>query len=984
MKKLILIAAILVCAVPSLVSAQGLGTDNTWTNNNRFKGPTPFCDVTAYGARSVSAVPQAIGNMTGGNNSLNMTSPPAFVNGDGITVLGAGATNTLSTPGSPIVVPSVAVAGMATGLVANGQTGASTYSYKVVARDKYGALTAAGPATTITTGQATLGTIQDTITTATRTNDSVTYNVSSASKVSVETLIHVQGTSNADFDGWFNVTAIDTTNHLFYTVSKTSIDSRGLGWQRNDSASSSGGTSTFVQSNHLSWTAVTGAWEYYIYGKRPGDSTFNLMGVTHPSANGWFDTQWDDYGATIMAGQTFPLYVTTTAPGVATNDPLTTTVLSGGGGTSLVLAKPAINSVTGATILFDDGPAFQAAATAAAFNAPNYIGATLYIPATANAKYVINSFITIPALLTVQQVGLIQLNETMFLQGSTNWSGSWGAGSIPSFGFSGRPYIQAVYANPGIYQYGAGNTYTDLAFLTSDVNGGTAIVANHSYSTEFDYVSFNLNGGGLAGDYLSMALIEEGGDGGGDLVHFRKVVFDAGPSISQYSTVPLLWFPPSQDMSTGALSHSQAWFVYMTESVFNRRGIEHDGSAGGGGRFILNDVYRQGGISPLLATSNNNGATAGTAEFHNVTQDTETAGTLALWGYGAGSVGLSVDMDEVANSSSDVGGPPPPITGQRPRSVKDLDSYSGTLPNRGTLEQREYFAVTYPYEITGTNTTQIEPFLKLFEEVDFPAKHGMFWDLGQPSAVTVGAPTTGGSLTASTAYYYVVTAIGVDQGETVPSSIAGTNTTTVSNKTLPVSWTGIAGARSYDVYRCTGPAVNCVGSDGRISLSGNYRLISTHVAGTSITDAGLGVGQGFPQVTGTGSTGINANYFYAPQYLTTSPMVGGVSYVATHDSPISANHSYHDPDMDGTYLVGLRGTTGTITGTALTNSCDSGTVSITGALPGMPVHVSTTDGTDIGGAFNIRASVTASGSVTVFVCGNGTPPNKAYSVRVIQ
>ena len=55
----------------------------------------------------------------------------------------------------------------------------------------------------------------------------------------------------------------------------------------------------------------------------------------------------------------------------------------------------------------------------------------------------------------------------------------------------------------------------------------------------------------------------------------------------------------------------------------------------------------------------------------------------------------------------------------------------------------------------------------------------------------------------------------------------------------------------------------------------------------------------------------------------------------------------------------LTGTTGTITGTALTATCDSGTATVTGAVVGHTVGVSTTDGTDVGGAFYLRASVTS-------------------------
>jgi hypothetical protein len=74
----------------------------------------------------------------------------------------------------------------------------------------------------------------------------------------------------------------------------------------------------------------------------------------------------------------------------------------------------------------------------------------------------------------------------------------------------------------------------------------------------------------------------------------------------------------------------------------------------------------------------------------------------------------------------------------------------------------------------------------------------------------------------------------------------------------------------------------------------------------------------------------------------------------------------------------LTGTTGTITGTALTTTCDSGTATVTGAVVGHPVAVSSTTGADVGGAFNLRASVTATGVVTVYVCGTGTPASLAY------
>jgi hypothetical protein len=78
----------------------------------------------------------------------------------------------------------------------------------------------------------------------------------------------------------------------------------------------------------------------------------------------------------------------------------------------------------------------------------------------------------------------------------------------------------------------------------------------------------------------------------------------------------------------------------------------------------------------------------------------------------------------------------------------------------------------------------------------------------------------------------------------------------------------------------------------------------------------------------------------------------------------------------------LSGVTGTITGTSLSGTCDSGTAAITGAVVGSPVAVSSTTGADVGGAFNLRASVTSTSVVTVYVCGTGTPASLAYNVRV--
>jgi hypothetical protein len=115
-------------------------------------------------------------------------------------------------------------------------------------------------------------------------------------------------------------------------------------------------------------------------------------------------------------------------------------------------------------------------------------------------------------------------------------------------------------------------------------------------------------------------------------------------------------------------------------------------------------------------------------------------------------------------------------------------------------------------------------------------------------------------------------------------------------------------------------------------------------------------------------------------------MPGSTNGSSSLNPPATGGAANTLPPVAGPLAVTVAsGTSGTITGTSLTATCDSGTVTgLTGATAGMPVIVSTTDGTDIGGAFNIRASVTSAATVTVFVCGTGTPPSKQYNVRVIQ
>lgn len=77
-----------------------------------------------------------------------------------------------------------------------------------------------------------------------------------------------------------------------------------------------------------------------------------------------------------MGGAAFPTYVPATPPVSAFANPLTTTISSGAGTTTLTLAATARTSATNSTIQLDSGPAIFAAAKAAAG-----LNGTVYIEA---------------------------------------------------------------------------------------------------------------------------------------------------------------------------------------------------------------------------------------------------------------------------------------------------------------------------------------------------------------------------------------------------------------------------------------------------------------------------------------------------------------------------------------------------------------------------------------------------------------------------
>jgi hypothetical protein len=448
-----------------------------------FKGLNPTVDVMRYGARVVNtnvapAIPGITASITAGQTTATLSSASSFQNGDGVTIYGAGATNTMSTPAAPTVTPSLAYGATGTGATVATSGGASTYNYKIVERDKFGALTAASTTGSTTTGQATLGAVTVNITSLSRSGRVVTVTLSSAMTLVANATIYVStGVSDLTFSGFYLVNSVTDSTHFTYN--------QGQDTANGASASATGGTVTAFYCNHLVLPAhsATG-WEYYIYSDRANPGTFVRVGQSRP-----LETTWDDFGSPFMDNQTFPSYVPTNPPSSATNDPLTTTIVSGAGTTTLTLANSATNTVSGATILFDDGPAIVAAQAAAA-------SVPIYFPSSFSGSYVINSYTTLPGNTSIWQAGAIVLNETLQIASNTTWLGDIGGSSTTAsqFQWSQARQVAASSANPGVYiNANGGAVYVrGISFSSSAANGGMALLddGGAGFNFSFDYCTF--------------------------------------------------------------------------------------------------------------------------------------------------------------------------------------------------------------------------------------------------------------------------------------------------------------------------------------------------------------------------------------------------------------------------------------------------------------------------------------------------------------
>ncbi len=812
----------------------------------RFQGPNPWIDASFYGARAVSTVPQTTVTCTSGSASVTLAAASKFQNGDGVVAYGCGATNALSAPGAPTVKPSLLSGPDTTVDVVNAPSGGSTtYTYEIVARDKNGGLTAASSAGTTTTGAATLGTVTSTITTWTRANNTVTVNTSAASGVSVNAIVFITGTSDATMNfGFFRVASVVAGTQFTFTS--------GMDTRAGAATSGSDGTIQTYNCNHLSWTAVTGAWQYYIYGRI--GASLALIGATLPGI-----TEFNDCGAIMSAPPTLPDFVPSTAPSSATNDYLATTITSGAGATKLTLAAAALNSVSGQTIKFDDGPTLLAATTAT-----NSSGATLHISSPASGtSYVINShtiFVNGGGLVLIQG-GQVTLNETVEAGSSIRWTGELGGPfcAAPQFSWNCGQTVAVNAAYPGIALLN-GSVVDYLSFVIPAQGLGVTVTGGYQFNTNFEHDNFVLG----SSDQTGQAVV---GEGMSNAV-FRYDLFGTNDTSGYgYSLTPLLLAKNDAGNAnpSGQITCEHCYFIGRSF------GIDSNPVVGAGNRIRFEDAYAQALKTPLIAVGTYNGPIVSVKGFTNDTSDTAA---LANWGGG-----LSANLSDMFIQGAAVTG----------NLIFGLTLNNTTFPgqNRDVFDTAQGSLLSIPvYSSTPTTNipTQSSDYI-MAAPLHFPSQHSLFWDLPTPTGLTA-TPASGGSLRPGTNAYQV-TAIGVDNGETALSR-AATCVTTSGIQTCNLSWTPVTGATSYNLY------------------AGGFNRFVTHVTTNRYSDSGHGCCSttNTPNGTGTGLTTIEQNQVITPSLVLSSPLASAISYTMTFAGPcLTANRVLNGADGAASVVV---------------------------------------------------------------------------------
>ena len=655
------------------------GTQVNW-------GPNPWVDTQSYGMQAAGPAGyfQTTGSCTSGSPNVTLASASFFTNGGGIVIYKCGPSISLSTPGAPTVSAAVQSGPDINFDAVTGPTGGTTsYAYRIVARDRNGGLTAAGPTTTLTTGPATLGALTTNTSTLSRSGNVVTVTTSSANGAAANGIAYVTNSTDATFSGFVVVSGVNSPTQFTYQ--------QGMSTLYGASTSATGGTVTTYQVNKVVWTPVTGAYQYYIY--RNG----TLAGATRPG-----ESQWVDFGA---AAPTLPDFVPSTPVGTPTNDYLATTILSGAGTINLVLANSATNTANNSTAKLDDAPNFINAWNACSFGTSQKCTIHFTHPGAGN-QYFINSHVDLTqygASIAVIQTAPITFNETMEITGPVSWSGELsGTGAVtPQFASNPGMYIGVGSAYPGMALSGA-SSFKYLSFVGT-ANGLLTTLNTNTSGPPFRFELKNSTMEIAQTDVVGEAMVMYGQSE----AEFNDDTILVGgapsPPSYGYSIVPAVL-----NRNDIANLYNPGHFVSHNSFYTNRGiGISSNPTFNESTVYEIIDTYSQAMRAPLIEFGSIGGA-GSIFTIDNYLNDTSVTPWLANWN----SAGATVILRDIYNNGVESSGQPPGVLSGFPVSAV-LENNNATANSIGqnyqlsTLSGAAFcvncFSSAYNFAVNGSS-----------------------------------------------------------------------------------------------------------------------------------------------------------------------------------------------------------------------------------------------------------------------------------------
>jgi len=599
-----------------------------------FKGPNPTgIDVRASNVRGVpnlapgflNASNNIKANCTTGSNQLTSVIYSgalfALQNGDGIVVQNCGPAHAMTTPTITAVTPVSARGGTSLNDTIASPACATTFNYELVVRNKQGGLTPASAPVSTTTG-CTLGSNSVSITAESRSGNIMTYTTGSAHNLAVNGLIYINGShTDMTFAGWYNVNTVPDNTH--FTIKSMMSTVNGASPTSTPTAASV----FWWQANKVTWSlpgSPSGEFQYYVYSDRANPGTYALIGPALPisatnSAYTDMSFSFEDYGATMMANVNLqvPWYVPQIAPTTATNNLFVSKITAGATTSTITTLDNAGNTLSGQFVLFDNTPNILTAAAGSTSIRP-----ALNFPVDPNSAntggYITNSVLdltTVGSFTGIMNIAGLSLHDTMILGSYYQLYGnrfpSQFTGS--SFEIESHPTI-GVSVAPGIYFVNQATAISIRGLqIVGNGNGSVPVLVDGAFEETFEDDTFSPGGGT---NYVSISLLLRANSSN-----------SAGPSNVVINRTMI-----SGGMSNnlGGSTATPSFYCRMCGGIYMKR-IQGFGKGyyirdnGTGGQHTIEDVYSNGGNTPLftLATDNvNAGAAGGAFIFRSLNLDT--------------------------------------------------------------------------------------------------------------------------------------------------------------------------------------------------------------------------------------------------------------------------------------------------------------------------------------------------------------------------